>query len=328
MMPMATVAPLSAGRTEQHIHFIVRVHQAHMTYQHLLAIWQAADSLGYDGASLYDLLAAPCLECWTTLTMLTTATRRIRAVPMVLAHTYRHPAMLAKMAATLDMASEGRLVLGLGAGGSKRDHEASGIPWRPLQERLAQLEEGIQLLRFLWSGQDGPFASRSYGRVKGPGFPQPYQRGGPPILVGGHGERYVLRTVARVADLCNIGFDLSPAQWQRYQETLARAADEEGRPPAAIGLTHNATVLLGTSVEMIRTQVECYAQAQRLSTAAARQRLAHALVGTPEQCIARLQAYVTLGIRTFFLVFPDLPNLASLQLFAATVLPAFHSRGP
>jgi alkanesulfonate monooxygenase SsuD/methylene tetrahydromethanopterin reductase-like flavin-dependent oxidoreductase (luciferase family) len=295
-----------------------------MTYQHLLAIWQAADSLGYDGASLYDLLAAPCLECWTTLTMLTMATHRLRAIPMVLSHTYRHPAVLAKMAATLDVVSGGRLVLGLGAGGSRHDHEAAGIPWQPLQERLVQLEEGVQLLRFLWSDQEGLFKSRSYGTVEGSGFPRPTQPGGPPILVGGHGERYVLRTVARVADLCNIGFDLSPVQWQHYKETLERAAFEEGRTPAAIGLTHNATVILGTSAEMIRTKVEHYAQALGLSTDAASQRLAHALVGTPEQCVARLQAYVTLGIRTFFLVFPDLPNLASLQLFAAAVLPAFQ----
>jgi len=322
------VAPLSSEGTEEHIHFIVRVHQAHMTYQHLLAIWKTADSLGYDGASLYDLLAADCLECWTTLTMLTMATRRIRAIPMVLSHTYRHPAVLAKMAATLDVVSEGRLVLGMGAGGSQRDHAASGIPWQPLQERLEQLEEGIQLLRFLWSGQEGPFKSRFYGTVESSGFPQPMQPGGPPILVGGHGMRYVLRIVARVADLCNIGFDLSPVQWQRYKETLERVACEEGRTPAAIGLTHNATVILGSSTEMLRTQVERYAQVQDMPAEAAKQRLAHALVGTPEQCVTRLQAYVTLGIRTFFLVFPDLPDLTSLNLFAATVLPAFRSGGP
>src|SRR3989442_12242186 len=96
------IAPFSSGGTEQHIHFIVRVHQAHMTYKQLLAIWYAADSLGYDGASLYDLLSADCLECWTTLTMLTMATRRIRAIPMVLSHTYRQPAVLAKMPARLN----------------------------------------------------------------------------------------------------------------------------------------------------------------------------------------------------------------------------------
>src|SRR5260370_18645222 len=156
---MTMVAPLSSEGTGQHIQFSVRVHQAYMTYQHLLAIWQAADGLGYDGASLYDLLAAPCLECWTTLTMLTMETRRICAIPMVLSHTYRHPAVLAKLAATLERVSGGRLALGLGAGGSQRDHEASGIPWRPLQERLAQLEEGVQLLPLLWSRQEGLFKS-------------------------------------------------------------------------------------------------------------------------------------------------------------------------
>ena len=144
--------PLSSEGTGQPIHFIVRVHHAYMAYQHLLAIWQAADSLGYDGASLYDLLAAPCLECWTTLTMLTMATRRLLAIPMVLSYTYRHPVVLANMSVTLDLVSGGRLVLGLGAGGSQREHVASAIPWRPLQERLEQLEAGIQLLRFLWSG--------------------------------------------------------------------------------------------------------------------------------------------------------------------------------
>src|SRR5258708_31569954 len=111
----------------------------------------------------------------------------IGGVPMVVSHTCRHPAVLAKMAATLDIVSGGRLVLGLGAGGSQHDHEASGIPWRPLQERLEQLEDGIQLLRFLWSGQEGPFKSRSYGTVEGSGFPQPIQPGGPPLLVGGPG---------------------------------------------------------------------------------------------------------------------------------------------
>ena len=75
MRRMSMGVPLSSEGTGQPIHFIVRVHHAYMAYQHLLAIWQAADSLGYDGASLYDLLAAPCLECWTTLTMLTMATQ-------------------------------------------------------------------------------------------------------------------------------------------------------------------------------------------------------------------------------------------------------------
>jgi len=296
-----------------------------MSYQQLLTIWKAADRLGYDGASLYDLLTVPCLECWTVLTALTMATQRLLTIPLVLAHTYRHPAVLAKMAATLDVVSGGRLILGLGAGGSQRDHEASGIPWWSVQERLARLEDGINLLRFLWSGREGPFSSRYYGTLTGPGYPQPVQQPGPPILIGGHGEQYVLRTVARVADLCNIGFDLHPVQWERYKEMLERYASKEGREPAAVGLTHNATVILSRDPQTIRTMVEHYANSRGYPVANARQRLEHALVGTPEQCVARLQAYIALGIRHFFLLFPDLPDVASLELFAHTVLPAFRS---
>ena len=311
--------------TGRNISFFVRVHQTAMTYQQLLAIWKAADRLGYDGASLYDLLAVPCLECWTVLTALTMATQRLLTIPLVLANAYRHPAVLAKMAATLDVVSGGRLILGLGAGGSQQDHEASGIPWWPIQERLERLEDGINLVRFLWSGREGQLSSRYYGTLTGPGYPQPIQRPGPPILVGGHGEQYVLRTVARVADLCNIGFDVHPLQWERYKATLERYASEEGREPAAIGLTHNATVILSRDPQAIRPLVERYASSRGSSVASAWQRLEHALVGTPEQCVARLQAYIALGIRHFFLLFPDLPDITSLELFAQTVLPVFRS---
>ena len=100
---------------------------------------------------------------------------------------------------------------------------------------------------------------------------------------------------------------------------VAFVQDEGIRLP---GLIH------GSSAEMIRMGVERYALVRGLSAEAARQRLAQALVGTPEQCVARLQAYVRLGIRSFFLMFPDLPDLASLQLFATTVLPAFRSGKP
>jgi len=301
------VSTLKNGGAGQHVNFFIRVHQTNMTYQQLLAIWQVADRLGYDGASLYDLLAAPCLESWTALSALTTACQHLRAIPMVLAYPYRHPAVLAKMAATLDVISGGRLVLGLGAGGSQR------------------LEDGVNLIRFLWSGQAGQYNSRYHGKVVGPAYPLPIQRPGPPILIGGHGEQYLLRTVARVAELCNIGFDLSAVQWERYQQMLSQYAAEEGLEAAAVDLTHNATVILSHDPAVIRSGIEHYAYSRGCSIRDAWLRLEHALVGTPEQCVARLQAYVALGIRHFFLLFPDLPDVTSLELFAHTVLPVFRT---
>src|SRR6266516_2381167 len=248
---------LDSGDMGRNISFFVRVHQTNMSYQQLLTIWQAADRLGYDGASLYDLLTVPCLECWTVLTALTMATQRLLTIPLVLAYTYRHPAVLAKMAATLDVVSGGRLILGLGAGGSQPDHEASGIPWWSVQERLARLEDGINVLRFLWSGREGPFSSRYYGTLTGPGYPQPVQQ---------------------------------PVQWEGYKEMLERYASKEGREPATVGLTHNATVILSRDPQATRTMVEHYANSRGYPVTNAWQRLEHALVGTPEQCVARLQA--------------------------------------
>jgi alkanesulfonate monooxygenase SsuD/methylene tetrahydromethanopterin reductase-like flavin-dependent oxidoreductase (luciferase family) len=189
--------------------FVVRVHQGGWTYPQLLAVWREAERLGYDGGSLYDLLGHPGPECWTALTALTAATERLVAVPLTLANPYRHPALVAKMAATLDDLSGGRLVLGLGAGGAPGDAAAFGVPFPPTPERVAQLEEAVQVMRLLWRG-GGSFAGRWYALADAPGRPRPAREGGPPVLIGGHGARHILRAVARHADLCNIGFDLSP----------------------------------------------------------------------------------------------------------------------
>lgn len=306
------------------VRFVVRIHQSGMSFPDLLPVWREADRLGYDGVSLYDLVAAPCLECWTLLATLAAATHQVRPIPLVLANTYRHPAVLAKMATTLDLVSGGRLIMGLGAGGDPRDHRASGLPWEPVARRVARLEDAVCLMRFLWSGQAGPFTSRYYGTVEGPGLPRPTRAQGPPVIVGGHGRRHLLRAVARVADISNIGFDLSVSQWEDTKALLARYAAEAGRQIDSIALGHNATVIIGQEPAAIRAGVSRYAGMRRLTAEAAQQRLTNAVVGDPEHCLARLREYRTAGITWFFLLFPDLPRLDSLQLFARTVLPAFR----
>lgn len=240
-------------------------------------------------------------------------------MPLVLANDYRHPAVLAKMAATLDTLSGGRLVMGLGAGGSRDDYLAAGLPWRPLPERLARLEEAVGIMRFLWSGREGEVSGPFYGAVRGPGRPLSAQPGGPPVLIGGHGRRHLLRTVARAADICNVGFDLSPADWEEVRSLLAHYCREEGRDPQAVALGHNATVVLGESRQEVAAALARYG----LGADALRQRLPWALVGTPQQCLDRLERYLGLGVSWFFLLFLGLPtDMRSLRLFAAAVLPA------
>lgn len=300
--------------------FIVRIHQGGWTYAQLQAVWQEAARLGYDGASLYDLLGAPGPECWTALTALTATTQTLTAVPLVLANPYRHPALVAKMAATLDDLSGGRLVLGVGAGGAPRDAATFGLSWDATPTRVAALVEAVQVMRLLWRG-GGSFAGRFYRLDGAAGFPRPTRAGGPPVLIGGHGERHVLRAVAAHADICNIGFDVSVDSWRRYRALLDTYARTAGRDPATLALSHNATVLLGRDEGEVERRLAAWAAARDLTVDAARARLASALVGTPAAVIGRLRALAAAGVTWVFLLFQDLPDLAGLRLFAEAVAP-------
>jgi alkanesulfonate monooxygenase SsuD/methylene tetrahydromethanopterin reductase-like flavin-dependent oxidoreductase (luciferase family) len=308
------------------VRFAVRIHQRGWTYTQLETVWAESERLGYDAASLYDVLGAPGPECWTALTALTTATRRLVAVPLVLANPYRHPAVVAKMAATLDELSGGRIILGLGAGGSDDDAAAFGMPWPPAGQRIAALGEAVEVMRILWRG-GGSFAGRWYRLREAPGYPGAGGREGPPILIGGHGPE-LLRLAARHADLCNVGFDLPAGDWQVLRRRLAGQALQAGRPPGSPALAHNATVLLGDDDTDVVRQAAAWAHRRGLTEDSARSRLRHALAGTPGQVSERLKALEAAGVSWVFLLFDDLPSPGALRSFAETVLPQLRASRP
>ena len=299
--------------------FAVRIHQSGWTYAQLETVWAESERLGYDAASLYDVLGAPGPECWTALTALTRATRTLVAVPLVLANPYRHPAVVAKMAATLDELSGGRIILGVGAGGSDDDAAAFGVGWASAGQRIAALGESVEIMRMLWRG-GGSFAGRWYQLRDAPGYPGTTRPQGPPVLIGGHGPD-LLRLAARHADLCNVGFDLPADDWRELGRRLAGPAREAGRPPGSPELAHNATVLLGADEADVAKQVAAWAHRRGLTEAAARSRLTHALLGTPGQVCARLKALEAAGVSWVFLLFDGLPSVGALRAFAQTVLP-------
>ena len=135
----------------RNVKFGVRIHQGGYSYDALRRIWTEADGLGYHSATLYDLLNVPTLECWTTLSALAAETRSIRLTPLVLANHYRPPALMAKMASTLDVISGGRLELGIGAGGGQADSLASGYSFDTTPIRVAMLEEALEAIIGLWT---------------------------------------------------------------------------------------------------------------------------------------------------------------------------------
>lgn len=308
------------------VKFNVRVNQYRYSYEDLLRIWQEADRLGYYSASLFDLLTVDALECWTTLTALLAQTEQIRAVPMVLANQYRHPVLTAKMVATLDVISGGRVTLGIGVGGSRSDSANSGLPFPSTRERCDMLEEALTIVRRLWTERSVDFSGRHY-QVSGASIePKPTQHPMPPVLVGGHGPRYVLPMIGRTADICNAGSNDTITQHRQRAEIVWRAAEAAGRDPSGIEFTHNADcVIAPTQREYERLVAQLADRAGMTVPTYQQDRLRNTLSGTPEQVCERINDYVDFGIRYFFVVFPDPAPSETLALFADEVMGRFQS---
>jgi probable F420-dependent oxidoreductase len=168
----------------------------------------------------------PMLECWTVMTALAARTTTVRVGSLVLGNTYRHPAVLANMAATLDLISQGRLVLGIGAGWQKNEHAAYGIPLPELQARVAALDEACAVIRGLLDQRRTTIEGSFYQLRDAPCDPKP--AGPVPLLVAGAGPG-VMRVAARHADVWHCWAE--PAEFARKNEVLDRLLDEAGRRP-------------------------------------------------------------------------------------------------
>ena len=305
------------------VRFGVRMHQGGYSFEELREVWVAADRLGYYSATLYDLLNVSTLECWTALSALASVTSRIRLVPLTLANTYRHPALLAKMAATLDVISGGRLELGIGAGGSGSDHRASGLAFPPTSVRVAMLEEAVALIKSLWSGGETTYRGRYYEVGGAMCAPPPVQRPHPPILIGGHGETHLLRAVAAHADISNMGFDMSVEEHGRKRQILDAHGRKVGRDVAEIDASHNARVFIAEDGGSLQALLEAQADAAGMAPDRFRASLGNAVVGTPGECERQIRRYVDSGITYIFLLFPHPIQTTQLELFAEKVMPRF-----
>ncbi|CAN5269481.1 TIGR03560 family F420-dependent LLM class oxidoreductase [soil metagenome] len=184
----------------------------------------------------YRTALDPMLEGYTALGFVAAHTQRIKLGTVVTGVTYRHPGLLAKIATTLDVLSEGRSIFGLGAGWYEREHRALGVPFPPLKERFERLEETIRIALQMWSDDDGPFEGEHYRLAETICRPLPVQTPRPPILIGGSGERKTLRLVARYGDITNLIVP-DPETAARKLAVLREHCDAEGRDYDAIEKT-------------------------------------------------------------------------------------------
>jgi F420-dependent oxidoreductase-like protein len=215
-----------------------------LSYEEIVRVWRAADETpSIEHAWLFDHyspinghLDGPCLEGWTALAALAAETKRVRLGLMVTGNTYRHPAVLAKIAATVDVISNGRLDFGIGAGWNVYEHESMGIPLYAPGERIRRLGEACEIIKSLFTQHLTTFEGRYYTLKDARSEPKPVQKPYPPFVIGGSGEQLTLRVVARHANVWNFGGG-DPEQFKHKVKVLREHCAAIGRDPSEIALS-------------------------------------------------------------------------------------------
>ena len=237
---------------------------------------------------------------------------------MVTGVTYRNPALLAKEVTTLDVLSGGRAVLGIGAAWFEREHDALGFAFPPLTERFDRLEEAVIICRSMFT-EDGPSFAGRYYRISGAvNRPRPVQPGGPPILIGGSGERRTLRIVAERADACNL-FGDAPTIRHKLG-VLARHCDEVKRDPATITKTRLGTLVIAPTDREAQHKVRELRAARAMSDA-----MFGAMVtaGDPDAVVEQVAALFDAGLDGVVFNMPDAQDLDAVSLAGQTLIGAF-----
>ena len=264
------------------------------------------------------LPAVPSFEAWTTATALAMVTERIRLGHLVLANGFRHPALLAKMAITLDHASGGRLDLGLGSGSYPAEYAQFGLEHPPERVRAEQLDEALQVLRLLFSEEAPTFRGRHYQLDAAPSVPRPLQRPHPPIHVGGAGERRTLPIVVRHADAWNCP-TYALAELPRKLAALRAACADIGRDPGSLHVTEEAVLALVPHADQVAGARDV---ALRRFPGPGWGVEAGGWCGTPEMILRRIEERRALGVSGFVFFLHDRAAPETVRLLAREVVAA------
>lgn len=293
------------------------------SYAAQLAVARAAESLGYSAffrsdhyvAMSGDGLPGPT-DSWVTLAGLARDTQQIRLGTMVTSATFRFPGPLAISVAQVDEMSGGRVDLGIGAGWFEKEHQAYAIPFPPLGERFDRLEEQLDILTGLWStpvGDTFDYSGKHYTVTDSPALPKPAQQPGPPIIIGGKGKKRTPDLAAKFASEFNVPFsslEEITTQFDRVKATVAEA----GRAPESMTYSACFVVAAGRDdAEVARRAAAIGREVEELQTNTP-------LVGTPDQIVDKLGAFIDGGVQRVYLQVLDLGDLDHLELFADGVV--------
>lgn len=297
------------------VRFGIQTPQQNGSWQEMVALWREVDTLGFDSAWVFDHFlpifsdpTGPCLEGWTSLSALAMVTRHVRLGVLVTGNTYRHPAVLAKMATTLDIISQGRLILGLGAGWFALEHSTYGLPFPGVRERLRRLDEALTVISRLWTEQRVTFAGHYYQLTDALLNPRSVQRPRPPILVGASGEKVALDIVARHADIWN-SFG-SPEVFRQKIAVLTGHCRKVGRDPETIEKSVLLQMTLTDDPEAARRALQDESWGM--------------LAGSSAEIRRQIERYIAVGVTHIIISLPAPYDYAALRRFAAEVVPAFR----
>lgn len=285
---------------------------------------QLAEQLGYDSIWVYDHfhnVPRPAheavFECWTSIAAISQLTSRIRLGQMVGCNSYRNPGLLAKITATVDVISGGRLDWGIGAGWYENEYRAYGYDFPKPKDRIGMLRESVEIVKSMWTEAETTYKGQYYELVRANCDPKPLQDPHPPIWIGGGGEQLTLRVVAKHADCSNFGG--SPDEFARKREILKGHCKAVGRDEDEIRKTWSPELYVRETEAELRSGGN-----PSLWGGDFDEWRAANLVGTPDEVAEKVQRYVDLGCSGFIPWCSDYPDTTSMELFATRVIPGFR----
>lgn len=306
-------------------HFGVTLPQIKRSWSQARDAARAFDDLGFDSVWVCDHLQGvplpqlPIFEAWSQLAAVGAVTERVQLGTLVTPPLFRNPGVFAKQVATVDHVSEGRVIVGLGAGWLQPEFESLGLPFPSLGERMRALDELARVLKGLWSEERFSFEGRHFRLKDAVCEPKPVRR--PPLLVGGTGEKVLMGIVARHADLWN-NMAIAQHQLGHKVEALRRRCDEEGRDFDELQISQQCVVVIAESEDEARASL---AKAQKVYGGHMGAHLEeHGIWGTPERVVECLERHRQLGCNGFVIEFFGKDTRVPAQLFAERVIPALR----
>jgi alkanesulfonate monooxygenase SsuD/methylene tetrahydromethanopterin reductase-like flavin-dependent oxidoreductase (luciferase family) len=276
------------------------------------SLWISDHLLG-----MYNSPLSPRYECWTLVTALAALTNNVKMGQLTLATPFRNPALLAKMAATLDVITDGRMILSIGAGWHKREFQSYGYYLGSKQSRIRRLDEAAQIIKLLWNEESPSFKGKYFEIKEAFCYPKPVQKPYLPLMIAGGGEQLTLRIVARYADMSNYATWVgAPSEFRHKTEVLNEHCDRVGRNPEEIEKTWAAFVIIDENLDIAKKN------AQRFYSNVPWAREG-GLIGTPEMIRQQIAEYIDEGVSLFILSFLGGDWDKEANLFAEKVMHEF-----